>query len=144
MIWDFEFVMGALPKECSFHASLQTPFRQYSRAAPVAVKLPSLTSPLAVINHVTHGMKSSGSAAISGHRCIYMTIQQDLPAGGCVSQSLFVFLWFYCLMTVLRCLFRLLQRNPNALTFWLIWKMWFWFAVLVRRMFRWLILIQTI
>lgn len=65
---------------------LQTPFWQHS--APVAVKLPSLTSPLAIINHVTRRMKSSGSAAIGGHPCIYMTIQRDLPASRCVSQTL--------------------------------------------------------
>lgn len=81
-------VISAFQRECCVHTSLQTLFWQYWRTASVAVKLPSLTSPPAIINHVTHGMKSSGSAAISGHPCIYMTIQRDLPASRCVSQSL--------------------------------------------------------
>lgn len=39
---------------------------RYSRSTPGDVKLPSLTSPPAVINHVTHGIESSGLAAITG------------------------------------------------------------------------------
>ncbi len=109
-LWGFYSVLvtSVFQRECCFHISLQTPFWQLSRSAPVAVKLPSLTSPLAIINHVTHGMKSSGSAAISGHPCIYMTIQRDLPASRCVSQSLCLCLhdfiaWWRCGVYVDHC-----------------------------------------
>lgn len=107
-------VTNAFQKECRFHTSLQTPFWQLSRSASVAVKLSSLTSPLAIINHVTYGMKSSGSAAISGHPCIYMTIQRDLPASRCVSQSLCLCLydfiaWWKCGGYVDHC-----TENPNS------------------------------
>lgn len=66
-------------------------FRMRTEVGSNAGKLPSLTSPLDIINHVTHGMKSSGSAAISGHLCIYMTIPRDLPTRRCVSVAVRVF-----------------------------------------------------
>lgn len=53
-----------------------------ARTSP-AMTLPSLTSPPAIINHVTRGMKSSGTTSISEHCYIYMTIQRDLPASRC-------------------------------------------------------------
>lgn len=59
--------------------------KSFSERPPLspAMKLPSLTSPPAVINHMTRGMKSSGTTSISEHCYIYMTIQRDLPASRC-------------------------------------------------------------
>lgn len=55
------------------------------------LKLLSLTSPLAIINHVTCEVKPSGLMITSKPDCICMIIQRDLSHRGlCDSQCLFV------------------------------------------------------